>query len=110
AGRPRRERRRGVHGHETCYALYRSDNRYRDPVTRTAPSGPARPRARERAPAGSGTASTLAKWGAASPASSSAGSARGLLDWVAPRLGPTAVRARSIASASFSARIEATIV
>src|SRR5260221_7395844 len=55
----------------------RSASRYRDPVTRTAPSGPAIDRARASAAPGSRSVSVLSNHRLARVASSSADSARG---------------------------------
>src|SRR5690349_6882046 len=88
----------------------RSARRYRDPVTSTAPSGPANSSARVRAAAGSGTDSTFSKCAEASAASAAAGSARPLRLSVATSAGPRMESASSIIPGRLSRRIEQTTV
>src|SRR6266851_5752961 len=86
----------------------RSASRYSDPVTRTAPSGPAIERASASASPGSRSVSVLSNHGLASVASSSAGSARELPGAVAITVLPRTESAASIFSTSLSRRIETT--
>src|SRR6185503_18933479 len=86
----------------------RSASRYSDPVTRTAPCGPAIDRARTTAAPGSRSVSVLSNHRLASVASSSADRARVFPDAVATNVSPTAESAASIPSAFLSRRIEAT--
>src|SRR5439155_20792154 len=86
----------------------RSASRYSDPVTRTAPSGPAIERARASASPGSRSVSVFSNHRFASVASSSADNARGLAEAVATTVLPRTDSAASIFSTSLSRTIEAT--
>src|SRR5436309_13577293 len=87
----------------------RSRRRYSEPVTSTAPPGPASWRARASASIASATDSTAGKNSLASCASWSAASERSVSVCVATKRLPARLSARSIAAESLSARIAAQI-